>query len=72
MSFRQKHNMFLENDERLPRKGCVQSPYMEMVWAWLMQMTNLGHSSTHLEYSKIITIRTRLRNNSRVYACAMN
>jgi len=41
---------------------------MEMGWVCFMQMTNLRHVVTHLEYSKFVNIRTRLRTNSCVYA----
>jgi len=36
---------------------------MELVWACVMQMTNLGHMVAHLEYSEFNNIRTWLGTN---------
>lgn len=37
-----------------------------------MQMTNLGHAVAHLEYSRFINMRTRLRTNECAYAYLAN
>ncbi len=53
-------------------EGCEESLYTEMIWACFMQMTNLVHAATHLEYSKFTNIRTELRTNSYAYARVVN
>lgn len=45
-------------------KGCVKAIIWEMVFECFMQMTNLVHTVTHLEYSKFINIRTRWKASS--------
>ncbi len=47
--------------------ACAESPYMEMIWACFMQMTNLVYATIYLEYCKFTNIRTRFRTNSCVY-----
>lgn len=42
--------------------------YMNIIWACFMQMINLGHVAAHLQNSKFINIRTRLRTN----VCVVN
>lgn len=50
------------------RKECAASPHMDMVWACFMQITNLSLAVAHLEQSKFINVRTRLRTRSCKYA----
>ncbi len=50
----------------------AENPYMELVWACIMLITNLVHADTHLEDSKFTNRRTSLRTSSCAYARVVN
>lgn len=54
--------MFAHSDGRLLKKGCVETPYMEKAWACFT--TNLRHVVAHLENSKFMNLRIRLKTSS--------
>jgi len=41
----------------------IESPYMELVWACIMQITNLRYAAAHLEYSEFINIKHHVRTH---------
>ncbi len=58
---RQKHifiecHMLAESDDRLLKRLCAESPYMEMAWAYFMQTNNLWHAAAHLVCSNSLTL----------------
>lgn len=58
--------MFAESDKGWKGKVVQKA----LIWKWMgmfIQMTNLKHAAAHLENSKFINIRMRLRTNECSY-----